>query len=81
MTDYMDFWWSKFLVDLSIVGGLGLLCVLVAVALTARITIKQKLCKHERYRENMSCHAICLKCAKDMGFIQNIREKNPRGEV
>ena len=40
--------------------------------------IKQAMCKHEEYRENMACHAICRKCGKDLGFIGTIREQRAK---
>ena len=36
---------------------------------------KQRKCKHESYREDRSCNAICNQCGKNLGFIGNIRDK------
>jgi hypothetical protein len=38
-------------------------------------------CTHSLYREDQACDAICMICKKNLGFIQNQREKNPHGEV
>jgi hypothetical protein len=65
---------------------------LIAIAIIALIIIikiisiiysimKVSRCKHTRYYENMRCHARCLNCRKDLGFIQYSREKNPQGET
>lgn len=43
--------------------------------------IKNATCKHEKYYENMRCHARCLNCRQDLGFIQISREQNPKGET
>lgn len=40
--------------------------------------IKQSLCKHVDYRENMACHAICNHCGKDLGFIGTVREQRAK---
>lgn len=37
--------------------------------------IRQARCRHERYFENGSCHAICRDCRKDLGFIGTWRDK------
>lgn len=42
--------------------------------------LQQRNCGHTRYRENQACNAICIDCHKNLGFIANIREKNPKGE-
>lgn len=44
------------------------------------ILLKQMRCRHERYRETMSCEARCLDCGKDLGFIETQRQRNPGGE-
>lgn len=80
MSDYMNFWWSKFFVDIAIVAVIVAGCCMYSGALLARKFIKQTFCKHSRYRENISCEAVCLKCNKKLGFIADVREKNPRGE-
>lgn len=36
---------------------------------------RQWRCKHEKYYENMACHAICSRCGKDLGFIGTVREE------
>jgi hypothetical protein len=59
--------------------------IIMAIALklwnVIRKTIKTATCKHEKYYENMRCHARCLNCRKDLGFIQISREQNPKGET
>lgn len=47
--------------------------------LQLRIYLQQVRCKHEKYRENMACHAICTACGKDLGFIGNVRNKDKSG--
>lgn len=37
--------------------------------------LKKVRCKHEKYFENMACHAICGKCRKDLGFIGTVRKE------
>ena len=44
-----------------------------------KIVIKQSRCKHEKYRENMKCDAICSECGKNLGFIGNVRKQKTTG--
>lgn len=37
--------------------------------------IRRALCKHRNYYENMACDAICSDCRKNLGFIDNVRDK------
>lgn len=57
------------------------LIVLIKVVSFVYQSIKLSRCKHEKYYENMRCHARCLNCRKDLGFIKYSREKNPQGET
>lgn len=75
MGDYMSFWWSKFLVDIAITGGLFLIIFIIAAALTAREMMKQWRCSHESFRETSACDAICNNCGKNLGFIGTVRER------
>jgi len=54
-----------------------LLFLLVVIFFEVKKILKQRFCKHERYYENMRCHAVCKICKKDLGFIGNL--KNKRG--
>lgn len=48
--------------------------------LTGKVA-KKASCVHEKYQENMACDGICLRCGKNLGFIQPLRESNPAGET
>jgi hypothetical protein len=42
---------------------------------------RQAKCKHERgIKENQACHAMCVQCGKDLGFIGRWR-KEQEGEA
>jgi len=43
--------------------------------------IQSLFCKHEEYFETMSCQAICNKCHKDLGFIENPRKDKTKKQV
>jgi len=84
MIEYMKFWLAQALVNfglyialLAVIACLCLFCTLIDRVLDKR---RNRRCKHERYRETMACDAICMKCGKDLGFIQDVRETNPHGE-
>lgn len=49
-----------------------LFVVLLVVVL--RAAIREWRCDHAEHFENRACHAICLKCQKDLGFIGTWRE-------
>ena len=61
---------------------LGLIGFVLIIAYSVFIGIKtwwkQKRCAHQRYRENMACHAVCNDCGKDLGFIGAWREKQKK---
>ncbi|EJJ1122541.1 hypothetical protein NIO06_000194 [Escherichia coli] len=75
MSEYMSFWWSKFLVDIAITGGLFLIIFIIAAALAVRKMLKQRRCSHASFRETSACDAICNNCGKNLGFIGTVREK------
>lgn len=81
MTDYMNFWWAKFLVELQISGVVFLLLLVIGIIPFIRTAIKQKRCKHPTYWENRSCRAICTHCKKDMGFVGTVRKTKKHKEV
>jgi hypothetical protein len=37
--------------------------------------LKQAFCKHKDCFENGSCHAICRRCRKDLGFIGSLKKE------
>lgn len=80
MADYMAFWWAKFLVDLQISLLIIAALFLIFIAPLFKRKISQYFCKHERYYENMGCHAICHRCGKDLGFIGHVRAMKKRKE-
>lgn len=53
---------------------------LLFAAFVAPSMWKQWRCKHEKYREDRMCNAICRHCDKNLGFIQPVRARNPNGE-
>jgi len=59
---------------LGIVVPVVLVTCFVAYFLIRDAVIQWK-CKHENYRENMACHAICTHCGKDLGFIDTVRKQ------
>lgn len=75
MLEYMSFWWSKYLVDITITGGLFLIIFIIAVTLTVRKIMKQRRCSHASFRETSACDAICNNCGKNLGFIGTVREQ------
>ena len=81
MGEYMSFWWAKFLVELQISGAVFLLLFLLAMIPVAKSSFRQWRCKHETYRESRACDAICTKCNKNLGFIDNVRKMKNRREV
>ena len=47
--------------------------------LTLKTAFRQSRCKHDKgYTETRSCDAICRKCGKNLGFIQNLRDKEKK---
>lgn len=70
MSDYMSFWWSKFLFELLFSGAV----LVIGLIPIVKVAYKQRRCKHETYRENHACHAICKHCGKDLGFIGNVHK-------
>lgn len=72
-----------FVITLSDIVGITLftLFILVFVGLSIAEWIKQKRCGHDSYRENQRCHAVCVSCSKDLGFVQLIREDKTKHEV
>lgn len=56
--------------------GMVILIVLgiVWAAISAPRYMRQRRCKHARYRETSSCDAICNDCGKNLGFIGTIRD-------
>ena len=57
------------------------LTVLVLLVVTLKRAVQQALCKHEKFRENSACRAICSGCGKDLGHIQDSRKHPNRKEV
>lgn len=74
MSDYMSFWWSKFLFELLFSGAVFLMVLVIGLIPIVKVAYKQRRCKHEAYRENRACHAICKHCGKDLGFIGNVHK-------
>jgi len=74
--NWFEVWISKSLVEM--VFPLILVAVILLVAIIGSIPrlIKRKLCKHHTVRETMACDAVCLKCGKNLGFIQRWRDEN-----
>lgn len=81
MGEYMSFWWAKFLVELQISGLVFLVLFIIFMIPVVGKAFKQWRCKHETYRENRACHAICTHCQKDMGFVGTIRKLKKHREV
>lgn len=80
MSEYMDFWWSKFLLELQVSGIIFLVVFMIFITPVLTRKARQYLCKHESYRENMACNAVCTRCGKDLGFIDHIRKMKDRKE-
>ena len=80
----LDWFLFGLLVYLGVVVGYVLLvlfvCFLIIGGLWVFLKIPQLRCKHERYYETRSCMAICTACGAKLGFIGNVRKKNPTGE-
>ncbi len=55
------------------------ICLIFVVAILGLLEIprraRQMKCPHERYRETMSCDAVCTSCGKNLGFIGAVRDK------
>ena len=74
---------TVFVVTLGDAVGLGLLivtCLLVLLGFLYAF-IRQCMCTHPEYFENRSCHAICRRCGKDLGFLGTWREKTTKAGV
>ena len=54
---------------------------LVLIVQILKTSMKQALCKHENFNENMACHAICRSCGKDLGFIGTVREQRKKKDT
>jgi hypothetical protein len=59
--------------DVIIVAFLLIMGVILSIHGTKQY-IKQSRCKHEHFRETMSCDAICKDCGKNLGFIGSVRD-------
>lgn len=65
-------WRLEDVITLAMVG-LGLL-VWLAVAIPE--IVRQALCKHDGgVNETSACQAVCRKCGKELGFIDDWRKK------
>ena len=58
--------------------SLVILCIIIGVSAKY---LKQRLCKHENISENRACHAICRKCDKDLGFIEEYRKNKQKDKL
>lgn len=76
MGDYILFWLSKALVDVIAFGSVIFIVLLTVLIWNIPGIIKQRRCKHLRYRETQACDAICNDCGKNLGFIGSIRDKD-----
>lgn len=63
-----------FVYTIGDVVGVVFIVILLTIALLSSLHryVKQSFCKHEKYRENMACDAICVECDKNLGFIGNV---------
>jgi hypothetical protein len=81
MIEYLKFHLAKVLAE----AGIGLLILLLMCSPLIWLALKQAWrqfrCKHPTFYENRRCHAICSKCSKDLGFIQNWRADKTRREL
>lgn len=57
-----------------------MLYILVEMFNTINHYFKHRNCIHDTYFETRACNAICIKCGKNLGFIQDQRNKFPKGE-
>ena len=62
-----------FTFETIITGVLVALYILITLYFGVKKYFKQRKCKHERYRETMSCDAVCCDCSKNLGFIGTVR--------
>ena len=68
-------------VVVTVMEVVGIAIFLVMLGYVLYFGIKQYLresrCKHDKgVRETHACHAICIECGKDLGFIGTWRDKN-----
>ena len=66
-----------FVYTLGDIFGLVIFCLTLLVVGIKLLSdyVRTLRCKHERYHENMACHAICRGCGKDLGFVETWRDK------
>lgn len=81
MSEFMEFWWAKFLMELQVSAIVFLVIFVIFVSPLITKKIRQRFCKHEMFTENRACDAICADCGKNLGFIGNIRGKKGHREV
>ncbi|CAJ0710574.1 hypothetical protein LMG7143_01628 [Ralstonia thomasii] len=75
MSNYLMFWLSKSIVEFGIALGILAISGIVLLALWLPTWRKQSKCSHDRVHETQACDAICLRCGKNLGFIDTWREQ------
>lgn len=60
--------------ELALMASLIAAIALVFIAVSVPRLLRQKRCRHMRYRETSSCDAICNDCGKNLGFIGCVRD-------
>lgn len=70
--DYFMFWFYAGLAKLAWSFIVILIIIFIAFLCVLPKHIKQAFCKHESFFENQSCHVICHKCNKDLGFTGDV---------
>ncbi|QJP10471.1 hypothetical protein [Pseudomonas multiresinivorans] len=77
MSEYLQFWLAQHLIGLAI----WLVFVVILFVCNIPLFIRLLRCKHEKYREDRACNAICCNCGRNLGFIQTLRDARKEGEA
>ena len=68
--DWFVVWMLKPLAEAALYVGVWLIALIfLAFFYFIPMWVGQIRCRHDRIRETQSCHAICRRCGKDLGFI------------
>ncbi len=73
MTDFVLFWMAKYTVQLAL-PLIVVTCIVVLINIPT--AVQRVFCKHDRYNENRQCDAICRACGRNLGFIDDLRQRD-----
>lgn len=80
LSDWMVMWLGKYMVHAIILIAFFAIVAVGMFVAEVRAWSRHRKCAHQRIRETMGCDAICIECAKNLGFIGAWRDKKKGGE-